>query len=130
MMDRWKVMKILQRIRAPITYSCQDNFSHLATVKNLGAHITRYIREDLDQDAQDSLSVDLQALLELFLHYDRQPLPDRKLRLQKACELMEQLFEKVQHIESSSPKDKRWTSGPRKTASQDAVHVFKDSEGF
>lgn len=105
MVDREKVLRLLQRIRGPIIYSSQSAFSRLDAVKNLGAYVTHQIQANLEREAHDPLNQGLQKLLGLFVDYDRQPLPKRKNRLILACTVIEQLYKETQEGQGMAVKD-------------------------
>ncbi len=96
MNNREKVMRLLQQIRGPITYACQDSFSRLSAVKNLGSYVTHQIQTGLVEEATPPWGYGLQTLQDLFEDFDRQPLNERKRRLRMACAMIEQIDKAIQ----------------------------------
>jgi len=104
--DCEKIVGLLQRIRGPIAYACQDSFSRLSTVKNLGSFVTQQIQGSLFEGSpQDSLGQELQALITLFVDYDSQPFPECKDRLRKACTIMKRLDQEARNTLELTIKD-------------------------
>ncbi|MCI0528953.1 MAG: ATP-dependent DNA helicase RecG, partial [Nitrospira sp.] len=108
MKDHEKIMRLLQQIRRPISYACQDSFSHLSAVKNLGSFVARQIRISLGEEVPPPWDHRLQTLRDLFEDFDHQPLNERKRRLRTASAMMGQIDKAGQETPEalSSRKDR------------------------
>jgi ATP-dependent DNA helicase RecG len=100
MNDHVKVMRLLQQIRKPITYACQDSFSRLSAVKNLGSYVARQIQAGLGEEVSTLVSHEIRRLHDFFADFDRQSLNERKRRLRTVCAIIEQVDKAIQQTPS------------------------------
>lgn len=81
-----KVAEILEKVEKPLQFATQHDFSHLALVKDLGPVIKSLV-EELEKTGLFSVAL-LEDFRSLFDDFDLLPLDEKKSRLSRARELL------------------------------------------
>ncbi len=84
---------IVDLLTRPIEFATRDGYAHLATVRDLGAFVSRQVIEALSERVYPQpVETDLLALRQLFSDYDRNlGAPERQQRLAEALTILRRL---------------------------------------
>lgn len=98
--------EILSKIEAPLIFSTKNNYLHLNTIKDLEPAISRYLKELTDtltkanftQNVNEKLKAKTVEFKDIFSDFDHLTTDEKKLRLQNALSVFNELKEIVNHI--------------------------------
>ena len=82
---------ILQKIEQPLTFAFRNNYKNLPHIKDLGKsllHLLPKFKDSLLPDADQTLNDLIDEMLEIFADYDWQKLELKKIKIEKAINLL------------------------------------------